>query len=161
VNDAAPRPAMPGALIAVLHELGNLRADQVARIHGTVDLERALRELGRSTGEAATAVEEPLIGARVVVIDEPGGGTVALAEPTTEGRLAASLARHGEGHVGDYVALGEQGQLDHLRAAAARAGIRLSSVAVGPFGPGVLVLDGRIWDRQLIVVEPRSLPSAR
>ena len=151
----------PGAdpLDEVLAPFGSVGRERIAEIHGTVDLERALAALGRPNGDATAAVAEPLIGARVVLIEQTVGPILALAEPTTEGRLAASLARHGEGPIGDYVALPDVGTLDGVRDVAREAGIALSAVARGPFGPGVLVLGGPIWGRQVIVVERRSLPS--
>jgi hypothetical protein len=72
------------------------------------------------------------------VIAETDDGALALAEPSTEGRLAAALARHGEGVAGRYVLLG----LDMAAIAdrAAVAGVALSRPTVGPFGREVLVL---------------------
>ena len=118
----------------------------LARIWATVELERALADLGADPALAAGALDDPLLGARVVVVDATDGGpAIALAEPSTEGRLALALARHGEGPAGRYlaVALG-------LAAVAARAGLagiddqpaggrpvrpRPSSSGTGPPGP--------------------------
>jgi len=133
----------------------------VAPIHGTVDLERALDELGIPPSALERAVRDEILGARVVVIEREPGMTVAVAEPTTEGRLAAALARQGEGPVGEYVALPALDSLDEFRRRARELGIPLSSPASGPFGVGVLVLGGPIGGYQLIVVGPRSIPSGR
>lgn len=66
----------------------------------TVDLERTLDDLGIEPGPV---VDEPLLGARAHRI-EAGAITVLVLEPTTEGRLAAALARRGEGIGALYVA---------------------------------------------------------
>jgi len=160
VSGAAPHERRDERFESVLASLGQGRATRIAEIHGTVDLERALAALGRPSDDAGTAVPEPLIGAKVVLIEQSGGPILALAEPITEGRLAASLARHGEGHIGDYVELPDVGSLERLREVAHEAGITLSAATRGPFGAGVLVLGGPIWGRQVIVVEPRSVPSS-
>ena len=125
----------------------------LAEIHGTVELERALRERGERPSRAAEAVDDPLLGARVLVL----GHGLVLAEPSTEGRLAASLARHDEGLHGRY--LEAPASLAEVARRAAAAGIALSRPADGPFGPEVLVLGSRIGDRHVILVEPRSVPS--
>lgn len=126
----------------------------VAEIVGTVELERALGELGRSPEDAAAARTDPHLGASVVVIEAGDGTRIALAEPSTEGRLAASLARHDEGPVGRYAALATGESLDAFRRRATAAGIGLSRPADGPFGPSVLVLGSPITGPHLIVVEP-------
>jgi hypothetical protein len=125
----------------------------LAEIHGTVELERALRERAEPLSRAAETVDDPLLGARVIVL----GHGVVLAEPSTEGRLAASLARHDEGLHGRY--LEAPTSLAEVSRRAAAAGIGLSRPANGPFGREVLVLGTRIGDRHVILVEPRSVPS--
>lgn len=92
VPSPAPAPAPPPVLIAVGW--------------ATVDLDRAATELaplldpGTAFEDAADSV---LLGARCRVgrasrMERPDGATmVILLEPRTEGRLAATLARHGEG----------------------------------------------------------------
>lgn len=125
----------------------------LARIQATVELERALRALGVPAGRAADAVEDRLLGARVVVL--PGG--LALAEPSTEGRLAASLARHGEGTVGQY--LEAPASWDGVARRAAAAGRTLSRPAAGPLGREVLVLGGPVAGPHVLLVERRTVPS--
>ena len=129
----------------------------LADIHATVDLERALAELGVPAA-AIEAVPDELLGARVVVVGE-GPQRAAVAEPSTEGRLAATLARHGEGIVGAYVR--SPFPLAEVRARAAAAGIVLSRGAIGPFGAEVLVVGTGLGGRQTIVVEPGRVPSPR
>ena len=63
---------------------------------------------------------------------------LVLLEPKTEGRMAARLARHGEGPAVLYVA-GTPG-LDATVAAWRAAGIPAGSRASGPFGPSVLAV---------------------
>ena len=160
-----------GAAPAWLGDAGrSLRT--LAVIWATVELERARAELTNlepaSTGSAAAdlaaiAIEDPLLGARVVVLPAAGDGVpVALAEPSTEGRLAATLARHGEGPAGRYV-LAPAG-LATVRSLAAAAGIPISGPAIGPFGRSVLVLAGRVAGphlilagRHLILVDPPGI----
>lgn len=133
-------------------------ARPLATIWATVDLERALRDLGvDGDGPAAPdPVRDPLLGARVVVI-ETADGTLAVAEPVTEGRLAATLARHAEGPRGRY--LGVALEASELAGRAAAAGVRLSAAGPGPFGPAVIVLGGRIGDPDLILVPSAAVPS--
>jgi hypothetical protein len=147
-------------LDAVRDLLGDARPVRLAEIHGTVDLERRLVELGQPANIARGAVDDRLLGARVVVIERGGEPAIALAEPTTEGRLAAALARLGEGQVGEYIALPAFDTLEAVRGRAREIGIALSSPGSGPFGSGVIVLGGAIGGYQVIVLEHRSLPSA-
>jgi hypothetical protein len=132
---------------------------RLATIVATVELERALAGLGRS---AAAALDDPLLGAAVVLVDDPIAGRLAVAEPTTEGRLAATLARHGEGPCGQYLSLPDPPTADALDAFRRRAtaeGVAISRVESGPFGPSVLVLSGPVTGPHLIVAGFRPLPS--
>ena len=139
--------------------VGDRAPERLADIHATVDLERRLGELGRSVDDATAAVADTLLGARVVVLEREVGPAIALAEPTTEGRLAAALARQGEGVVGEYLALPDAGSLEAVVRRARKAGVALSSAAAGPFGRAVIVLGGPIGGRQVILVERGSIPS--
>lgn len=142
---------------------------ELAVIWATVDLERVLRDLGLEPTNAAATVDDPLLGARVLDLGEPvpaagsavvgrvGPRRIVLAEPSTEGRLAAFLARHGEGPAGRYV--GVALDLGAIATRAAAAGIALSRPAIGPFGPEVLVLGGRLGSPHLILVEVAAVPS--
>jgi hypothetical protein len=140
---------------------GPLRA--LADIWATVDLERALADLRRGampTGPVGHVQDDPLLGARVVVASTGEDGVpVAIAEPSTEGRLAATLVRHGEGLAGRY--LRSPVALDTLHALAAEAGVLVSRPAIGPFGAGVLVLTGSVAGPHVILVEPRSIEADR
>jgi hypothetical protein len=163
----------------------------------TVELERAASELGASLGLPANAWElaarDQLLGARALLGPhlgsrlgsapgpDAGGPRLLVLEPDTEGRLAASLARHGEGVAAVYVAASRAepptlapaaretasagGSLPQSAAAGASpAGPARSSVATGPLGRGRLVLGGPIWGPHVIVLEApasaESLPSA-
>jgi hypothetical protein len=75
----------------------------VATILATVELERALAAMGRPQGAPARRSRIPTSGPAVAILDGDDGRRIALAEPSTEGRLAATLARHDEGAVGSYV----------------------------------------------------------
>jgi hypothetical protein len=157
---SAHRPSAP---LAWLGE-GSERLRTIAEISSTVDLERfladfrALRTMADpGSVDARAAVEDPLLGARVLVLTTDDGQVVALAEPATEGRLAAALARHGEAHVGTY--LEAPFGLDVVAARAAAANIPLSRVATGPFGRSVLVLPGKLAGQHLILVERPAVPS--
>jgi hypothetical protein len=154
---------LPSAPLAWLGE-GAERLRTIAEISSTVDLERRVADFrtlrttaGPSVVDALDAVEDPLLGARVLVLTNDDGQSVALAEPSTEGRLAAALARHGEAHVGTY--LEAPFGLDVVRARAAAANVPLSRVATGPFGRSVLVLPGTLTGQHLILVERPAVPS--
>jgi len=141
------------------------RVRTLAEIWATVDLERALAAIDAADGSRPAgrgvdprgAVGDPLLGARVLLLPPRDRRRIALAEPFTEGRLAATLARHGEGRVGSY--LRAPIDLDLVRVRAAGAAVPLSRREDGPFGSSVLVLGGRIGGRLVILVDPAAVPS--
>ena len=99
----------------------------------TVDLERALAALATALGVPDDAfVEAPesvALGARCLVAAAalPGGEALAILEPSTEGRLATTLARLDEGPtIAWYAGLGDD-----------LAGV--GPPRTGPFGPERLV----------------------
>lgn len=115
----------------------------------TVELGRAAHELARLVpggGSFDAAPAEVLLGATCLV-GAPlalGGGIanpvrLVLLEPSTEGRLAASLARHGEGPTALWVV--SEGLAEHP----------LSRPADGPFGPERLLLGGPVDGPHLLV----------
>lgn len=127
--------------------------------HGwaTVDLDRAVQELGEALGippeRFTVAADAQLIGARCRVADAvlPDGSSLAILEPTTEGRLAATLARVGEGPAAVWLVAASDGSAAFVAGRAARAGravdasglpIATSSERDGPFGVERLVLGG-------------------
>jgi hypothetical protein len=143
-------------LIAALVEPAD-EPDVLAEILGTVELERALLELEAVVGEGDLA-EDVLLGARIAILRNRA---IVVAEPLTEGRLAASLARSGEGSVGRYVALNARrgAPFAAVGRRAAQAGLVLSRPAQGPFGPEILVVTRPIGSPSLLLVERGSLPS--
>jgi hypothetical protein len=135
------------------------RLETLAEIWATVDLERSLRERERTSNAVDATAADPHLGARVAMIAAGERGLLALAEPTTEGRLAASLARRGEGPAGRYLSLQDGDTIEAYRRRAHAAGVAISRVRPGPFGPSVLLVGGPVGGPLLIVVERRSLPS--
>lgn len=112
------RPTLAGEILAAArglldaaidHDPGLAGSEIGAIGWGTVELDRAERELGvlasvgagRDSGLGATARVGPTID----------GIPLVLLEPDTEGRLAAILARHGEGVAAAYVRTPAGGQL--------------------------------------------------
>lgn len=81
----------------------------IARGWATVDIDRASAELSDRVddGGFADAERSAWLGARCRrgrATDSGAGGWIVLLEPDTEGRLAAFLARHGEGWAATWVA---------------------------------------------------------
>ena len=118
----------------------------------TVELDRAegevgeaLRDLGPWTAESRPV--EPLLGARCRLMRFPGDRDLLLLEPSTEGRLAASLARHGEGSLAIWLHV-DPGAVDRARA----DGFVLSRQAHGPLGAERLVVGGPAWGPHLLLV---------
>ena len=107
----------------------------------TVELDRAEVEVAAlaSSGEPLVqpADDERVLGARCRLLRFGDAGGVVLLEPSTEGRLAAALARHGEGSLALYL-LADAGATERAR----RAGFTLTSAGRGPFGPERLVIAG-------------------
>jgi hypothetical protein len=118
-------------LLAVLAECATSAVDRpIAVGWATVDLDRAAAELVGGLDlrpEAFTAVDDSVaLGARCRVAHGalPGEVAVVLLEPATEGRLAATLARHDEGPAAVWIA-----------APASPADTDPSDATAGPFGP--------------------------
>jgi hypothetical protein len=125
----------------------------------TVELDRADREviLQRGWPPAVAAADDIALGARTRLATSPDGSeAIVLLEPYTEGRLAASLARFGEGFVAEYLLVG--GALDVAARVAREAGFTLSTVSTGPFGPERLVAGTPPWGPHRILAEDRAEP---
>jgi hypothetical protein len=122
----------------------------------TVELDRAETELADwLAGEPPDPDDdgaEPHLGARARVRGADGlpGGAIVLLEPTTEGRLAASLARDGEGPCALY--LWPPAGLDDWVLRALGRGVTVGVRADGPFGESVLVPIGDAAGPHLLVV---------
>lgn len=140
-DDPAVALLPPGSLPHVL-----------AVIWATVDIERVLDESGRPSVKLP---DDPLLGAAVQLVQPASGDPIALVEPRTEGRIAATLARSGEGPAGRYVAA--TGGLPGVAERAAAAGIALSREADGPFGLSVLVLGGSNIGPHLVLVDAGTI----
>ena len=111
----------------------------------TVDLERAVVDLGGALGLRAEAFETApstrSLGARCRVrLDALDAGlALVLLEPETEGRLAATLARHDEGPAAVWLAVAD---LASTTAALIGGGIPIVEEQPGPFGPERLLGGG-------------------
>ena len=123
----------------------------------TIDLDRSAGpgSLARS-GDVphADLVRDDLLGARARRIGAMDGIVVVLLEPDTEGRLAASLARFGEGLAAVWVALDppSDGRTEEPQ----RPGVGMSRPAQGPFGMERLVVGRPVWGPHLVVVSGRA-----
>lgn len=123
----------------------------------TVELDRAEAELAEwlagDAPEPAPDASEPVLGARARrrTADGLPGAELALLEPTTEGRLAASLARDGEGPCALYAR--PAGGLGAWLAQARARAVPTSTIEDGPFGPSVLVLGGPVAGPHLLIVD--------
>lgn len=126
----------------------------------TVELDRAEDSLGMWLGDAtadaggpASDTAEPHLGAIARV--RPAGGlpgdAFVLLEPTTEGRLAASLVRDDEGPCALY--LRPAGGLGAWAAAARARGVHLGPRRAGPLGSEVLIAGGPAAGPHLLVVD--------
>jgi hypothetical protein len=128
---------------------------QLALGWATIDLDRAeafWRDRGHGPPEPAP--DDPILGARCLLlagdpvedrVPGPSSRRILLLEASTEGLLAASLARFGEGFVAAWLRVEP--------AAPGRAGIVVSRPADGPLGPERAVLGGPRWGPHLLVVE--------
>jgi hypothetical protein len=120
----------------------------------TIEIERAERELDAAIGEGgswADASRDVLLGARAAVYRAVAAKRPRLVvlEADTEGRLAASLARRGEGVAAVYVT---------VRRGAVLAAGAFGIPAGGPLGRGRRVARGGIGEPSIIVldVDPRT-----
>jgi hypothetical protein len=107
----------------------------------TVELDRAEVEVAVNIAmpgglRVEPADDERALGARCRLL-RFDARDVLLLEPSTEGRLAAALARHGEGSLALYL-IADAGAAERAR----RAGFTLTSGVRGPFGSERLVIAG-------------------
>jgi hypothetical protein len=118
----------------------------------TVDLDRAALQAGNEDGSICLpAPRDALLGARAMRrADEASGAPVlVLLEPDTEGRIAASLARFGEGVAAIYLAADDR---DAERPSTTRS--RVGPICSGPLGAGRLLLGLPPSGPHVIVLEP-------
>jgi hypothetical protein len=148
---------MPPTGIAGIRDLLALAAGDgqpVAVGWATVDLDRAAAELAQHLGLATDvfvpAGDSVALGARCRVAAGvlPGGLSLAVLDPITEGRLAATLARRGEGPVVVWSTSESGGMMSRTRA------------RPGPFGPERLRPGGPAAGphRFLIDTAPGTIP---
>jgi len=124
----------------------------------TVDLDRLQGSIEQSFPASVTSSvdldEDRLLGARCRLLRPGFDGIPALVlmEPSTEGRLAATLARHDEGPVAIWVAVPSSLPAD---------AVGRSVAAPGPFGTEVLLLDGPIHGphRLVVLADPGTITS--
>jgi hypothetical protein len=122
----------------------------------TVDTERSATEFVRALdlpGTATSVDRDRLVGAYAhQLVDERfPGGRLLILEPSTEGRLAATLARDGEGPAVLY--LGAFDGLDAWIAHARTMGVVISRAEDGPLGRSVLILGGAPSGPHLVVAD--------
>jgi hypothetical protein len=123
---------------------------QIGRGWATVDLDRAegdLRDLIAADGVFRDAPRSGVLGARCRRARAAHGDWIVLLEPDTEGRLAAFLARNGEGWAATWV------HSDAAGANEAATGRPLD----GPFGPEALAADQPGTGRSLLVVTAATI----
>jgi hypothetical protein len=109
----------------------------------TVELDRAAAELSHLIASGAgfsPAPSSAILGARCRSARAVEAGLwIALLEPDTEGRLAGTLARSGEGWAATWVVTGATGA---AAATGASTSETLSAARPGPFGNERLMLGG-------------------
>ncbi len=116
----------------------------------TVEIDRAATEFPMAA--FTEAPDDPLLGA--FARRSVGDGRLVMLEPSTEGRLSATLARWGEGLVALYLA--SRGD-DRPFSGDGNAGTAVvSTVREGPFGPSVILLGGPITGPHVILVVGRG-----
>jgi hypothetical protein len=116
----------------------------------TVDLERAMAELAERLAGHPTfiaAADDVLMGARCRVAHPAAPLAWVVLEPTTEGRLAAFLARHGEGLAVGWLSL-----------AAPNPALTLLPSTPTALGAGRLVHGGDRFGPHLVILEPGWWP---
>lgn len=153
------------AIAAALPIVERVSGGDARRVTGwaTVELDRAERDVAADFASSGPATardlpDDALLGAhcRLVTFGR-GEGEILLLEPATEGRIAASLARFGEGPIAVYVVV-PNARFGELVRDAGQAGLALSSEAAGPFGRQRLVAGGPPWGAHLCVA--RSMPES-
>jgi hypothetical protein len=130
----------------------------------TVDLDRAQADAAIMRSRDSTSVvegqDDDLLGAHSRIIDFGDGQVQVLLAPSTEGRLAASLARYGEAYLVEYL-LVDEGDFDAAVDAARSAGLTLSPEAKGPFGRERLLDASPRWGPHLILAAHDAEPDER
>jgi hypothetical protein len=111
---------------------------------GSVDAERYAAERGWTI---ATLPSDDALGAFAWAVEDHE--SFVLLEPNTEARLAATLARHGEGPAALYVAAAAA--IERTRERLSTDGIAASTPSPGPFGQQILIAGGPVSGPHLLV----------
>lgn len=139
------------AIVPALSIVEAISGPDARRVMGwaTVELDRA----ASGAAKAQDLPDDALLGARCrLVTFGVVEREVLLLEPATEGRIAASLARFGEGPIAEYLIVPHDRFGDLVRDAV-EAGLVLSAEAAGPFGRQRLVVGGPPWGAHLCVAQ--------
>jgi hypothetical protein len=127
----------------------------------TVELDRAVAELAEASGvpaeRFATGRDDVLLGARCRVARGAlaEGHSLVVLEPATEGRLAATLARHGEGPAVIWLVVADPSQPFTVTR---NAGLTLSAARSGPLGIERLLLGGSVHGpHRLLIGSPGTI----
>ena len=116
----------------------------------TVDLDAVRSRIESDAGFGAfdLAPRDDHLGARAAVHrpgDASGEPIEILLEPDTEGRIAASLARHGEGFAAIWFGQPSDAEVE--------APNGFGPLADGPLGPARLLLGGPPWSLSVLLLE--------
>jgi hypothetical protein len=145
-----PRPLLDAAAEAIRAEAAErdpwlLELPVLGAGWATVELDRAAAELA-PIGAFTAAVRDENLGAaaRRTSIDGRAGSAAILLEPDTEGRLAAALARFGEGVRVVYLGPLDRADVDDTP--------NLGPSRPGPLGPARLVIGRPSWGPHVLVL---------
>ena len=157
MRHAAPLELLDGFLDAAQSFEPVLDGVAVAVGWATVELDRAVAELAAATGAPAdrfaAADDDQLLGARCLVARGvlADGRSLIVLEPATEGRLAATLARHGEGPAAVWHAAA--GSSD-VSGEAGGGNLTWSSIRSGPLGQERLLRGGPVFGPHRLLLGP-------
>ena len=130
--------------------------DEVVRLSEAIEIVPAWATIELARAAALAPAVEPtrsddLLGAFAAVATLAPRRHVVILEPSTEGPLAAALARHGEGWLAAYLRGSRGSAIGRLR----DAGYPLSTIGRGPFGPERRIIVGpRDGPFLVLVAEP-------
>jgi hypothetical protein len=164
--EAAPRDSLVGAR-AIVGRAGMDAATDVTLIGAAADVAPSTGPAPADPEPADPALTDPAPAdpePADPALTDPGKAadqgpaaavTIVLLEPDTEGWLAASLARHGEGPAVLYVRV-PMSTIAGMSERLARLDIRARD-GTGPFGPEWAVVGPHAWGPTLVLV-PAALP---
>jgi hypothetical protein len=155
VTALSPLERLDAFLVAVGSPAPAIQATPAAAGWATVELDRAVAELAVSIGipaeRFAAADDDELLGARCRVAHRvlAEGRSLVVLEPATEGRLAATLARHDEGPAAIWLATAVA-----QATAVPLAALTLTSARRGPLGTERLLLGGPVHGPHRLLLGP-------